>query len=221
MYGSLRSSVDGLPDLQLLAGPHATCHWMSPKLLAGSYPGDRSEPNHSTKVRCLLDQGVDTFICLQERAELKRFTPYIQTAQHVSRCEPEFLHCPIPDLDVTSDDQLLIALRTLVTKLLQGHVVYVHCWGGHGRTGTLICALLVTCYGLSPAEAEVVYNRGEQLRGARVGVWPHAAAQSLDMRSVCLWVKFVGLKCKKTRDLAYRHAILRGYELPSYVNCVS
>ncbi|CAL1147317.1 unnamed protein product [Cladocopium goreaui] len=185
MDGShIKSSIDGLPDLQLDPGPHATCHWMLPKLLAGSFPGDRTEPNHSAKVRSLLDGGVNTFICLQEHGELKRFTPYVTTAETLRKSEStefpdalEFFHCPIQDNDVTSDDQLLCALRTLVKKLLQGRGVYVHCWGGHGRTGTLICALLVTCYGLSPAEAEDLYNKAERLRGARNGIWPGSAVQ--------------------------------------------
>ena len=143
----VRSFVDGLPDLQLAPGPHATCHYVLPNLLAGSFPGDRSEPNHTMKIQSLLDANVDTFICLQERGELKRFTPYMkiaeQLAQKSSAKMVEFYHCPIPDTDVTSNEQLLTSLRTLIQKLLSGRVVYVHCWGGHGRTGTLICSWVV------------------------------------------------------------------------------
>ena len=40
----------------------------------------------------------------------------------------------------------------------------MHCWGGHGRTGTVIAAFLVTCYGLSRQQAEDFYNAGEQAR---------------------------------------------------------
>ena len=32
-------------------------------------------------------------------------------------------------------------------------VVYLHCWGGHGRAGTVVCLLLHLLYGLDAAEA--------------------------------------------------------------------
>ncbi len=183
----VRSIVDGLPDLQLASGPHSTCHYVLPNLLAGSFPGDRSEPNHTMKIQSLLDANVDTFICLQERGELKRFTPYMKIAEKLAKkssATVEFYHCPIPDNDVTSTEQLVMSIRTLIQRLLSGHVVYVHCWGGHGRTGTLICSFLVTCYGLTPKRAEEIYNKGEELRAARVGRWPGSASQKLGKNRV-------------------------------------
>ena len=32
-------------------------------------------------------------------------------------------------------------------------VLYVHCWGGHGRTGSVVCLLLHRLYGLDAASA--------------------------------------------------------------------
>jgi len=32
-------------------------------------------------------------------------------------------------------------------------VLYVHCWGGHGRTGIVVCLLLAVLYGLAVTEA--------------------------------------------------------------------
>ncbi|CAK8999002.1 unnamed protein product [Durusdinium trenchii] len=178
------SLIEGLPDLELslACGPHETCQLVLPKLIAGSFPGDRSEPEHTAKVQKLIAAGVDTFLCLQERAELKRFTPYMQIARlaHEAshrKSEVEFFHCPIPDLGVTADEELLKAIRTVVAKLLEGRAVYIHCWGGHGRTGTVICAFLVLCYGLSPEQAQDFYNVGEKRRKSRAGVWPHSSTQ--------------------------------------------
>ena len=179
------SLIEGLPDLELslACGPHETCQLVLPKLIAGSFPGDRSEPEHTAKVQKLIAAGVDTFLCLQERAELKRFTPYMQIARlaHEAshrKSEVEFFHCPIPDLGVTADEELLKAIRTVVAKLLEGRAVYIHCWGGHGRTGTVICAFLVLCYGLSPEQAQDFYNVGEKRRKSRAGVWPHSSTQT-------------------------------------------
>lgn len=34
-------------------------------------------------------------------------------------------------------------------RILAGEHLYIHCWGGHGRTGTLVAVLLSRLYGLS------------------------------------------------------------------------
>ena len=36
--------------------------------------------------------------------------------------------------------------------------MYVHCWGGHGRTGTLVATMLGRLYGLS-ADAALHYTQ--------------------------------------------------------------
>ncbi|OLP87852.1 Ankyrin-2 [Symbiodinium microadriaticum] len=125
--------------------------------------GDRSEPWHSAKVRSLIDAGVNTFLCLQEHGELRRFTPYMAIAQgmHAEKDATkalEFFHCPTPDTTVTSTESVL-------RKLQEGSVVYVHCWGGHGRTGTMVCAFLT---GLEPT-ANPFSPRAETLTSTMPG----------------------------------------------------
>ncbi|CAJ1420357.1 unnamed protein product [Effrenium voratum] len=156
-----------------------------PQLVAGAFPGDRQEPQHSAKVKTLTDLGVTTFVCLQERGELNRFTPYMSVARrlHKDPASLEFFHCPMPDGGTTSAEELNKAVATIVDRLLAGRTVYVHCWGGHGRTGTVIAAFLVTCYGLSRQQAEDFYNAGEQARKARQGYWPHSSSQRLGTKS--------------------------------------
>lgn len=56
--------------------------------------------------------------------------------------EPIFVHEPIPDQFVTSDERVIALMETLAELLRQGEVLYIHCWGGHGRTGTIIGCLL-------------------------------------------------------------------------------
>ncbi|CAE7280287.1 Ank2, partial [Symbiodinium pilosum] len=147
----------------------------------------QSEPWHTAKVRSLIDAGVDTFICLQEHAELRRFTPYMDIAQRLHAEKAgwkaaegpalEFFHCPTPDQHVTTEESVLRAVKTLASKLQEGRTVYVHCWGGHGRTGTLICSFLTVCYGLTVAQAKDFYMLGERCRPARSGYWPASQAQ--------------------------------------------
>jgi ADP-ribosylglycohydrolase len=44
---------------------------------------------------------------------------------------------PIRDCDTPSPSLMAEIQSTLAAAVEAGHVVYVHCWGGHGRTGTV------------------------------------------------------------------------------------
>eukprot|EP00928_Gymnodinium_smaydae_P084083 TRINITY_DN67335_c0_g1_i1.p1 TRINITY_DN67335_c0_g1~~TRINITY_DN67335_c0_g1_i1.p1 ORF type:complete len:268 (-),score=19.61 TRINITY_DN67335_c0_g1_i1:480-1256(-) len=194
------SRIEGLPalpsvvgsdiDISWARGPHATCNFLLPGvLLAGSFPGDRSEPEHSQKIAACLHAGVNTFICLQQESELSRFTPYMGRATEIyatmsSDAPLEFLKCEIPDGHITSKESLTAAISTIAFKIKEGRVVYVHCWGGHGRTGTLLCAFLVKVYGLTVDEAKAYFMATHSQRELpRNGYWPHGRAQYEQVRS--------------------------------------
>lgn len=44
----------------------------------------------------------------------------------------------IADNDVTSKDRMIATLDVIDHHLRDGCTVYVHCWGGSGRTGTVV-----------------------------------------------------------------------------------
>ncbi len=60
-----------------------------------------------------------------------------------------FEHCPIVDCGITDDDRVLDLCRKLVADIARGEVIYLHCWGGHGRTGTVVSIMLHLMYGVS------------------------------------------------------------------------
>jgi protein-tyrosine phosphatase len=64
-----------------------------------------------------------------------------------------FVHFPIKDCGVTDDNGVLQLCIDLVKAISEGEVLYVHCWGGHGRTGTIISIMLHLMYGLGPEES--------------------------------------------------------------------
>lgn len=64
-----------------------------------------------------------------------------------------FVHCPIVDCDCTSDKIIVDLATTLLRRLDVGENLYVHCWGGHGRAGTICSIILGLLYGLSGQEA--------------------------------------------------------------------
>jgi protein-tyrosine phosphatase len=67
----------------------------------------------------------------------------------VSSDQLSFVHFPIRDCSITDDDGVLELAKSLVAAISEGEVIYLHCWGGHGRTGTLVCIMLHLMYGVS------------------------------------------------------------------------
>merc|ERR1712107_64408 len=57
------------------------------------------------------------------------------------------INCPMPDEQVTTDEEFAILLDKLLTELQDPQrVLYIHCYGGHGRTGVTCCSLLCLLY---------------------------------------------------------------------------
>lgn len=66
----------------------------------------------------------------------------------VSADRLSFDHCPIIDCGVTDDSKVLALAQKLTQDISEGEVIYLHCWGGHGRTGTVVCIMLYLLYGV-------------------------------------------------------------------------
>lgn len=121
-------------------------------MLAGEYPGSVSEAKAREKVRVLLEAGIDSFVDLTEPGELTR--PYEtemlrEQAEKAGRPVPTHNRFGIPDVSVLPDDtgydEIVEHIRH---ELDAGKRVYVHCWGGIGRTGTVIGCWLIDNDGL-------------------------------------------------------------------------
>ncbi len=53
------------------------------------------------------------------------------------------LRLPVRDVDIPTSWQMRAILSAIRLALAEGETVYVHCWGGVGRTGTVVGCLLV------------------------------------------------------------------------------
>ena len=151
--------------------PSQHTYWVNDQLLAGHYPGDTDEETAAKKIRAYLDAGVDFFVDLTRVGEM---SPY----EHLLRAEAEALGKPaeyrrftIRDMGVPPADEMAHLLNLLDQAVETGRTVYVHCWGGVGRTGTVVGCYLVR-HGMTGDEA---------LSWLR-GVWP-SVAQSAWHRS--------------------------------------
>jgi ADP-ribosylglycohydrolase/protein-tyrosine phosphatase len=120
-------------------------------LIAGQYPGSSGRVTHVLKMSDIVTMEIDSIVNLMELEELKRFSPYQKALQFVSS-NLKIHHLPIRDMDIPEDLILQKILDTIERDISSGKRVYVHCWGGHGRTGTVIGAWLVK-EGMSSKEA--------------------------------------------------------------------
>ena len=135
--------------------PIPNSYWVEPgRLAAGEYPGATEPSEAATKLRELLKSGVDHFIDLTET------TDGLESYSHIAAEEARLLgkttawaRHPICDLSVPrTPDQMMSILDAIDNALSRGGTVYVHCWGGVGRTGTVTGCWLVR-HGLSGEEA--------------------------------------------------------------------
>ena len=88
-------------------------------------------------------------VCLQTLEELKSFRPY----RHLLPQSATYIHFPLIDNDAIASDDELIAFVHRLSDFLDGNCggegggekvkMYLHCWGGHGRSGSVALLLLV------------------------------------------------------------------------------
>jgi len=118
--------------------------WVAPgELLAGEYPGDRDDGTARTNVDLLVDAGIRTFVDLTEEGEwdLRPYTPHLEKIAEARRLDLRHHRMSIPDFSALPDDGYDAILARIAEARTHGPV-YVHCYGGRGRTGTVIGCLL-------------------------------------------------------------------------------
>jgi len=101
-----------------------------------------SRPDEGT-VKKLLSEGYNTFLCLssKENGEFsKRFFDY-------ENLVPNFLFCEIQDMKIPKNSRDFIKIIfDVIVCLKSGKKVYIHCYGGHGRTHTAVALILYSLY---------------------------------------------------------------------------
>jgi hypothetical protein len=126
--------------------PLERSYWVEPgKLLAGAYPGDKGLDVARVKLQALLDGGIRTIISLMEEDETNwqgdAFEPYeeiMRTLAEVKSVEIVCLRLPIEDANTPTEEAMKRTLDAIDDSLARDMPVYVHCWGGKGRTGTVV-----------------------------------------------------------------------------------
>lgn len=157
-------------------GPTPESNWVIPgKLLVGAYPASQNDAETCDLLTSILKLGINKFVCLQAEYKdgvpeaawrsgnalrpyfddvkiilsNKHLIPHLENDPNVCDIDKvSFVHFPIKDCSITDDNRVLQLALSLVQDIHKGEVIYMHCWGGHGRTGTLVSIMLHLMYGL-------------------------------------------------------------------------
>jgi predicted protein tyrosine phosphatase len=122
-------------------------NWVIPRrLMAGPSPLIVSnEVERVTNLRSIIDDGIDTFVCLQSESSPEAYKMYIPLDM-IAQKNLVFLHFPIDDHKTPTHQAFVSSITTLLQAITSGRNIYIHCHGGHGRTGLYIVALLACLY---------------------------------------------------------------------------
>ncbi len=118
------------------------CSYFIPgKALFGSFPTQET-------VDLLEKTGVRFFIDLTSSNEQKT-VPYSTNYKYIKY--------PIEDRQIPQNwksfAQLVVEITHVIVNLKLDQLVYIHCRGGHGRSGILVASILCHYYNISPDEA--------------------------------------------------------------------
>ena len=142
------------------------------RLIAGEYPGDLDEEVARAKLGALLDAGVTAFIDLMEGHEVAPYDGLVAEMAKARGRSVTYDRVPIRDISVPSSPSVMREILDTIDSVLErGGTVYVHCWGGVGRTGTVVGCHLVR-RGMTGDEAlrrvvELFTNMEKYSRGRR------------------------------------------------------
>lgn len=118
--------------------PISNCYKVMERVYAGEYPRELDEQKSTIKIMRFVLFGITHFIDLTEEGELRPYDQMLASPmQHI--------WFPIQDVSIPANIESVKDLIGQIQGILNEsdrNKVYIHCWGGVGRTGTIVGCLL-------------------------------------------------------------------------------
>ena len=119
--------------------PYPNTYWVTyGQLLAGEHPSELDDEATSAKLASLMDAGLRTFVDLTLPGETKSYDRLLHALAEKRGIEITFQRVHIPDRSVPPVPTLTGILDAIDRAVRIGRPAFVHCFGGIGRTGTVI-----------------------------------------------------------------------------------
>jgi hypothetical protein len=127
-----------------LKRPIPESYWVElDRFLAGEYPALYEVELTRKRIDSLLEAGLDTFIDLTKPNELPPYLPILLEQSHAYDVNVKYHRFPIGDFGLPTPQLMKSILDTIDSQLKADRKIYLHCWGGVGRTGTTVGCYLV------------------------------------------------------------------------------
>ena len=124
--------------------PIPESYWVKPgRFLAGEYPAAPSAERARERLGRFLDAGINTFFDLTIPNELPSYLSLLQEEASLRGVEIRYERFSILDRSIPMRGVMNGILNAVDNALAEDRNIYVHCWGGIGRTGTAIGCYLV------------------------------------------------------------------------------
>lgn len=118
--------------------PIRNSYMVMDRVYAGEYPRDIDEKKSIEKIKQFERFGITHFIDLTEEGELHPYNQLLDSRM-------KHLRFPIQDVSIPASIESVKDLIGKIHEILNENdrnKVYIHCWGGVGRTGTIVGCLL-------------------------------------------------------------------------------
>jgi len=126
--------------------PILNSYWVEKdQLLAGEHPCANLTSKCAQRLKWLFKKKVSCIIDLTKPNEFNHsfYLSKIQEVSHSENIYVEYKQFPIADMSIPTTDQIQLILDFINTCLDNNQTLYIHCYGGLGRTGTVIGCYLV------------------------------------------------------------------------------
>jgi predicted protein tyrosine phosphatase len=166
--------------------PISESYWVEPeRFLAGEYPAHAFGEQLRQRLDAFLDHGINTFIDLTDADELPSYLPMLQVQALDYEVEIHYKRFTITDHGVPTPETMRAILDEIDSALAAGRKVYLHCWGGIGRTGTTVGCYLVRHGRTGPQALQQLAEWWKDVPKSRI--WLHTPETKRQMDFILNW----------------------------------